>query len=183
MKEYADLLWTFLKIGCLTFGGGYAMIPVAERELVQKRGWLTMDEVMDYYTIAQITPGIIAVNLSTFVGHKRKGAVGGALTTACFVLPGVCLMTAAALFLRSFADMPVVKHAFAGIRVAVGCLILNTVLKLIRGAFKGVTAAVIFFAAFALSAVWSASPVLLVASAGIAGLILRRPNAGKGNKR
>jgi chromate transporter len=137
MSGFLEVFFTFLKMGCLTFGGGYAMMPVLEREVINKKGWITMDEAMDYYTIAQVTPGIIAVNVSTFVGYKRKGVIGGILATVGFVLPGAALVTAVALCLTRFADYPAVKHAFAGIRVAVAALILDTVIKLCKGLFKG----------------------------------------------
>jgi chromate transporter len=185
VKKYLELFLTFLKMGCLTFGGGYAMIPVVERELIKKRGWTTMDEVMDYYTIAQITPGIIAVNLSTFVGYKQGGFPGGFLTTLGFVLPGVSLIIAAALFISNLADIPAVQHAFAGIRIAVGALILDTVIKLVKGVFKDFKALVIYIAAFVLSALWQVSPMLLILGAGAAGLVFYRagkpaPGAGSG---
>jgi chromate transporter len=175
LKEYFELLFVFIKMGCLTFGGGYAMIPVLERELIKKKGWITMEEVMDYYTIAQVTPGIIAVNVSTFIGFKRKGVPGGIFTTLGFVFPGVLFILIVAFFLRNFADIPAVNHAFMGIRVAVGALILDTVIKLFKGVFKDFKAVIIFLLAFCLSAVWSASPVLLVAAAGTAGFLLYRP--------
>jgi chromate transporter len=183
LKQYLEVFLTFLKMGCVTFGGGYAMIPVVERELIKKRGWITMDEVMDYYTIAQITPGIIAVNLSTFVGYKQKGILGGFLATLGFVLPGVSLIIAAALFISNLAGIAVVQHAFAGIRIAVGALILDTVIKLVKGVFKDFKALVIYIAAFALSALWQVSPMLLILGAGAAGLVFYRakktpPEAG-----
>jgi chromate transporter len=175
VKEYADLILTFIKIGCTTFGGGYAMIPVIERELITKKGWITMDEVMEYYTIGQMTPGVIAVNVSTFIGYKRKGIPGGILTTMAFILPGISLMCLIALFLKNFADYPAVQHAFTGIRVAVGALILDTVLKLLKGVFKDVIGIILFVLIFAVSAVWSANPVLLISAAGIVGFLLYRP--------
>lgn len=180
MKAYLKIALVFLKMGCTTFGGGYAMLPVLERELIKKRGWLTMEDVMDYYTIAQITPGIIAVNVSTFVGYRQKGPLGGALATLCFVFPGVVLITAIAVFMQNFSEYPVVQHAFTGIRVAVGALVFDTVLKLIKGVFKDTRAVVIFLAVFALSALISASPVLLIAAAGIAGFFLYRPGRKNG---
>jgi chromate transporter len=161
-------------MGVLTFGGGYAMIPVVERELINKRGWIDMNEVMDYYTVAQITPGIIAVNLSTFVGCKRKGPLGGVLATVGFVLPGICFITVIALFLANFADLPAVQHAFTGIRVAVCALIVDTVIKLIKGIFKDKKAVVMYIIAFALSAVWGVSPMLLVTASGLLGLLVFR---------
>jgi chromate transporter len=175
VKAYLELLFTFIKLGCITFGGGYAMVPVLERELIRKKGWTTMDEVMDYYTIAQVTPGIIAVNVSTFIGYKRKGPLGGIIATLGFVLPGVCLMILIAFCLTNFADLPVVQHAFTGIRLAVGALILDTVINLFKGVFKEYRAIIIGIIAFVLSALFSASPVLLVAAAGVAGFLLWRP--------
>ena len=181
MKNYLELFAAFFKMGVLTFGGGYAMIPVVERELINKRGWVTMDEVMDYYTVAQITPGIIAVNLSTFVGCKREGPLGGILATLGFVLPGVSFVTIIAVFLANFADFPAVNHAFTGVRVAVCALILDTVIKLVKGVFKDKKAAGIYAAAFALSAAWNVSPVLLVAASGLLGLLLFRPKPAPEN--
>lgn len=148
------------------------MLPVLERELIKKRGWITMDEVMDYYTIAQITPGVIAVNVATFVGHKRKGIAGGVAATLGLIFPGVLLMILISLFIQNFAEYPVVRHAFAGIRVAVGALIVNTVIKLVKGYFKNYKSVILFIAAFVLSAVFSASPVLIILGAGIAGFFL-----------
>lgn len=175
MKEYIELIWTFIKIGATTFGGGYAMIPVLDRELIRKKGWITMDEVMDYYTIAQVTPGIIAVNVSTFVGYKRKGFIGGLITTLSFILPGVTLMAIISVFISRFAGYAAVQHAFAGIRVAVGALILDTVIKLIKGFFKDAKSVVIFILAFALSALLGISPVYVVLGAGFLGWLLYRP--------
>jgi chromate transporter len=169
-----EILFAFLKVGVLTFGGGYAMIPVVERELINKKGWVGMEEVMNYYTIAQITPGIIGVNLSTFVGCKQKGPLGGFLATVGFVLPGVVFITGIAVFLANFADLPVVKHAFTGIRVAVCALIVDTVIKLVKGVFKNKKAIAMYALVFALSALWSVSPVLLVAAMGLLGLLVFR---------
>ena len=187
MKEYIEIFLAFLKLGCITFGGGYAMVPVVERELIKKRGWVTMDEVMDYYTIAQITPGVIAVNLSTFVGYKRKGAAGGLLATLAFIIPGSGLIMALAIFISNFADIPAVQHAFTGIRIAVGALILDTVIKLLKGVFKDGKALVIYIVVFGLSVlpvhagrllgiipVFFKSPVLLVAVSGLVGLLVYR---------
>jgi chromate transporter len=198
VTEWIDLIWTFVKIGASTFGGGYAMVPVLERELIKRKGWITIIEVMDYYTIAQVTPGIIAVNISTFVGYKRRGAPGGIVATAAFLLPGVVFMTAVALFVGRFAGYAAVQHAFAGIRIAVGALILDTIRKLILELFKQekgsgtgspkggekppvrrwgrhICTACIFMAAFLVSVLLSPSPVWIVAGAALAGFLFFRP--------
>jgi chromate transporter len=175
LKAYAEVLWTFIKIGAMTFGGGYAMVPVVERELIKRKGWTTLDEVMDYYTIAQITPGLIAVNLSTFIGYKRKGPLGGILGTLGFLLPGFTCMIIISLFVKQFAEYPAVRHAFAGIRVAVGALILDTVIKLLKGVFRDKSAIIIFVLSLTVEVVFSASPALIILGAGLAGLFLYRP--------
>jgi len=179
MNEYLEILLAFLKMGCFAFGGGYAMVPLVERELIKKRGWANMDEVIEWYTIAQITPGIIAVNLSTFVGYKRKGIFGGILATIGFVLPGVFIIVAAALLLNNFADNAIVKHAFAGIRIAVGALILDTVIRLVKGFSKSVKTLIIYFIVFLILVFplipgLIKSPVLLVLASGLAGLFIYR---------
>jgi chromate transporter len=164
-----------MRIGAMTFGGGYAMVPVVERELINRKGWTTMDEVLDYYTIAQITPGVIAVNLSTFIGYKRKGPLGGILGTIGFLLPGLTLMILLSLFIKQFAEYPAVQHAFTGIRVAVGALILDTVIKLLKGVFRDWKAVLIFLLSLIAAAVFSVSPALIIPGAGIAGFFLYRP--------
>jgi len=181
MKEYLELFYVFLRIGLFTFGGGYAMIPIVERELIKKKGWIPIEEVMDYYTVGQIIPGIIGVNLSTFVGYKRKGPVGGVIAPMGFVLPGVTLILLLAAFIGNFADIPIVQNAFTGIRIAVGALILDTVIKLSKGVLKNAQAVIIFLIVFTLSAIPSGllpipgfvkSPVFLILASGLAGFII-----------
>ena len=179
MREYFELFWAFIVVGATAFGGGYAAVPLLEREMIKKRGWLTMDEVLDYYTIAQITPGIILINIATFVGCKRKGAPGGIIATVGLVLPGVSLMLLISLFIKRFAEYPVVRHAFSGIRLAVCAIILDTTVKLFRGFWKDYKAMIISIVVFVLSAVFSVSPVFIIPVAGLAGFLLYSPR-GKG---
>ena len=175
MREYLELFWAFIVIGATTFGGGYAIIPVLEREMIKKRGWLTMDEVMDFFTIAQITPGVIAVNIATFAGCKRKGYFGGAVATIGLILPGVTFMVLISMFVKRFAEYPAVRHALAGIRLAVCALILDTAIRLFKGFFKDYKAIIISVIAFTLSAVFSVSPVYIILGAGTAGFLLFSP--------
>ena len=179
MKEVLEIFWAFFVIGASTFGGGYAMIPVLQRELINKRGWINMDEVMDYFTIAQITPGIIAVNVATFVGYKRKGILGGIIATIALILPGVSLMLIISLFLRRFAEYRLVQHAFTGIRIAVCALILDTLVKLFKGLFKDLRPIIIFIIALVLSLVFSISPVLIILGAGMVGFLLYNKKEGQ----
>jgi len=175
VRGYLELLWAFFVIGGTAFGGGYAVVPVLDRELVKKRGWIGMDEVLDFYTIAQITPGVIIVNIATFVGCRRKGFLGGVVATTGLILPGILLMLVVSIFFRYFAEYRLVRHAMVGIRLAVCALMLDVVVKLFKGFFRDYRAVIISVAAFALSAVFSASPVLVVLGAGLAGLLLYRP--------
>lgn len=179
IKEYLDLLWAFVVIGVSVFGGGYAMIPVLDRELIKKRNWVDMDEVMDYYTIAQITPGIIAVNVATFTGYKRKGIAGGIIATIGLILPGVILMMIISGFIRRFADYEIVRHAFTGIRLSVCALITSTLLKLNKGVMRNYKTVIVFICAFILSAVFSLSPVFIILGAGLAGFLFFRGGSAK----
>ena len=130
MKLLWELFLAFARVGVMTFGGGYAMIPILEREIVDKHGWATEEELMDYYAVGQCTPGVIAVNTATFIGYKYKGVAGGIAATLGVVFPSVVIITLIAGILTNFADVPAVKSAFAGIRVCVSVLIFNAVLKL-----------------------------------------------------
>ena len=130
MNQMLELYWTFVRIGCVTFGGGYAMLPILERELVDKRQWTTMDDLRDYFSIGQCTPGIIALNVSTFIGEKRNGVKGALAATAGFLTGPILIILIIAMFLKNFATLPLVQHAFAGIRVCVCVLILQAVLRL-----------------------------------------------------
>lgn len=172
MNEYLDLFLTFARIGGLIFGGGYAMLPMLQREVVEKRGWATEGELMDYYAIGQCTPGIIAVNTATFIGHKNKGILGGIIATLGVVFPSLVIITIIAAFISNFAELAVVQNAFAGIRVCVCVLILNAVIKLWKKAVIDAPTMVIFVLVFLGSAVFSLSPILFVLVAGIAGIAL-----------
>ena len=130
MNRFLDLYWTFVKLGCVTFGGGYAMLPILERELVDKRQWTTLDDLRDYFSIGQCTPGIIALNVSTFIGVKRAGVRGAVTASAGFLTGPIIIILLISMFLQNFASIPVVQHAFAGIRVCVCVLILQAVLRL-----------------------------------------------------
>ena len=169
--EYLELVWSFFKIGILTFGGGYAMLPMLQREIVEKKGWATEEELLNYYAIGQCTPGVIAVNTATFVGAKRKGVPGGFLATLGIVLPSLIIITVIAAVLTNFADIPAVQHALAGIRVAVVVLVGFSVWKLIRAGVKDGFGWCLFLLVFLASAMLGVSPVAAVLLAAAAGLL------------
>ena len=177
MNKFLDLFLTFARIGGLTFGGGYAMLPILQREVVEKRGWATEEELMDYYAIGQCTPGIIAVNTATFIGQKTGGIVGGTIATLGVVFPSLIIISIIAEFIRNFADLAVVQNAFAGIRVCVCVLIFNAVLKLWKGAVKDVWGLVIFLVILALSVFTKLSPIIYVLAAAVAGLLIKNLGA------
>ena len=119
MKEFVNLFMAFFRIGAFTFGGGYAMLPMLQKEVVEKYHWATEDEIMDYFAIGQCTPGIIAVNTATFVGYKTRGIIGGIIATLSIITPSLIIITLIAAFLQNFADLAIVKYAFNGIRACV----------------------------------------------------------------
>lgn len=181
MKELLGLFFTFFKIGAVFFGGGYAMLPILVKEFVEKRGWATDDELNDYFAIGQVTPGLIAVNVATFIGNKRKGLIGGIFATIGLVTGPIIIITLIAAVLTNFAEFEIVKHAFAGIRVCVCVLILSAILKLWKKSVPDVTTLIICIMLFALSAFGDyipvigkyISPVYMVIIAAIAGIIIQ----------
>ena len=172
MKELWELFAAFARIGGFTFGGGYAMLPMLQREVVDHYGWVTEEEVLDYYAIGQCTPGVIAVNTATFVGTKVKGALGGAVATVAVVCPSLIIITLISSVLKNFSEIEIVQHAFAGIRVAVGVLIIGSVWKLYKKGVKGALANGIFAAALLLVALMDISPVWVVLAALLLGIVL-----------
>lgn len=179
MKEFVDLFLTFAKIGGFTFGGGYAMLPIMQRELVEKKGWATEEELMDYYAIGQCTPGIIAVNTSTFIGYKYKGIIGGIVATLGCIFPSMIIITIIAACLQNFADYAVVQHALAGIRACVCALILDAVIKLGRKSLVDIPSYVIAMCILICSLFFDISAVSLVIVAAIIGIVVKTISAKK----
>ena len=169
-----SLFLSFAKVGVMTFGGGYAMIPILEREIVENRKWASSEELMDYYAVGQCTPGVIAVNTATFIGYKVAGPAGGVAATLGVVFPSVVIICLIAGILTNFADIPAVKSAFTAIRVCVCVLIFNAVVKLWKGAVKDKAGLVLFLIVFVLSLFFDISPVVFVLFCALAGLMLTR---------
>ena len=191
LNLYCDLFLTFAKVGVCTFGGGYAMLPILQREVVEKKGWATEEELTDYFAIGQCTPGVIAVNTATFIGQKYRGNLGGTIATLGVVFPSLVIITIIAAFLTNFAEIPVVQHALAGINAAVVAMIAVSVLKLGKSTVKDAPSVCIFLAVLVLSELGGllgvdvstplgqaldllSSPAVLVVLAGITGLLLAR---------
>ena len=174
MKQLMKLFLAFARVGVMTFGGGYAMIPILEREIVDRHGWATEEELMDYYAVGQCTPGVIAVNTATFIGYKAAGPVGGVIATLGVVFPSLVIITLIAGILTSFADVPAVKSAFAGIRVCVCVLIFNAVLKLWKKAVVDKVTLALFLGVFLLSVFFDISPIVFVVFCAVAGIVVTR---------
>ncbi len=174
MKLLLELFTAFARVGVMTFGGGYAMIPILEREIVTKRAWASNEELMDYYAVGQCTPGIIAVNTATFVGAKLAGVAGAVVATAGIVFPSLVIICVIAGILTNFADIPAVKSAFAGIRVCVCVLIFNAVTKLWKGSITDKGALALCLLVFVLSVFLDVSPVVFVVFCALAGILLTK---------
>ena len=193
-----DLFLTFAKVGVMTFGGGYAMLPILQREVVEKKKWATEDQLADYYAVGQCTPGVIAVNTATFVGSSQGGIPGGIIATLGVVFPSIVIILAIAAFLSNFMHLEAVAHAFNGVRAGVVALILVSVIKLFKGAVKDWPTRIIYAVVLALAAagnfvplpastpaglvsVWGVvtSPVFLVLFSGAVGLAVRMAKGGR----
>ena len=173
MKTLIDLFFTFCRIGGLTFGGGYAMLPIIQKEIVEEKKWATEEEVLDYYAVGQCTPGIIAVNTATFIGYKVHGIIGAIVATLGVVFPSLIIITIIAALLKNFANYSIVQHAFSGIRVVVIALIVSAILKLGKTSIKNSTTLIIAIIAFILVAFVNLSPIYIVIAAACIGLILK----------
>jgi chromate transporter len=167
-----DLFKTFCKIGGLTFGGGYAMLPMLQKEVVDERKWATNDELLDYYAVGQATPGIIAVNTATFVGYKVKGIWGALFATLGVVFPSFVIILVIASFLQNFSKYIIVQNAFSGIRVAVGVLILNAIIGLLKKSVVNKISTVIFIVTCLFGIVLNISPIYIVIAACIIGILI-----------
>ena len=173
-KLLAQLFLTFAKVGVMTFGGGMAMLPILQREVVEDKGWATDEELVDYFAIGQCTPGIIAVNTATFIGQKQAGIIGGIVATLGIVFPSLIIITALAGVINSFSHLAWVQHAFAGIRVCVCVLIFNAVAKLLKKSVVDKRTLVIFLLVLAGGCLLDVSPVVFVLLSALAGIVLKQ---------
>ena len=173
MKELLEIFIVAFRVGIMTFGGGYAMLPILQREVVENRKWVTEAEVLDYYAIGQCLPGIIMVNTMIFVGEKRKGRIGGIAAALGTVCPALIIITIIAALLTNFADSEIVKKAFAGIRVCVCVLIFNAVVKLWKSSVIDWKCFLIFALVAVLSLLTNITPVVFVVLAAVCGIVIK----------
>ena len=182
MREYLDLFLTWFKIGGFTYGGGMAMLPMIQAEIVDKKKWASEEEIIEWYAISQCTPGIIAVNIATFVGYKQKGTLGGIVATLGCVTPSIILISIIATFLNNIADIPVVKHALNGVSIAVCVLMSKSVYSLLKSSIKDIYCVFITVAAFVCSYYLSISSVIIVFVAALIGIGLGKAKQTRGNE-
>ena len=179
MKEYWELFYSFAKIGAFTFGGGYAMLPLIQREVVEKKHWATEEEIMDYYAVGQCTPGIIAVNTATFIGYYKKGIIGGIFATLGVIFPSIVIILLIASLLQNFSDLAIVQHALGGIRVAVCVLVLNAVIKLFKSGVIDFTSTLIFCLALLLAFLQLIPTIVIIITAACLGIGIQLYKAKK----
>lgn len=169
-KTLVELFFVFFKIGAVTFGGGLAMLPIIEKELVIKRNWVTKDTLLDYFAIGQATPGIIAVNVATFLGYSRAGILGAIVATLGVVTPSIIIISIIAKFLSGFSENITVKKALAGINVVVAALLTKVLWGFRKKIFSSILAFILFLLAFLGIAFFNVNTILIVVASIFIGL-------------
>ncbi|AZO93436.1 chromate transporter [Halocella sp. SP3-1] len=182
MKEIWRIFLIFCRIGGFTFGGGYAMLPIIQKEIAEERKWASEEEIIDYYAIGQCTPGIIAINTATMIGYRQKGVLGALAATAGMVFPSLLIITIIAVFFQRFQEYQLVQNAFEGIQIAVIALILDIVLKMWKRSVKDYFGILVFVLGFLMLAFFRLSPVVVILSSALGGIIVQiKRNKGLGN--
>lgn len=179
MKILLDMFITFAKVGVMTFGGGYAMLPILQREIVENKNWATEEELMDYFAIGQCTPGVIAVNTATFIGQKYRGILGGIVATLGVVFPSIIIISLLASIIETFSHLAWVENAFGGIRICVCVLILNAVTKLSKKSIINIPTLLIFLVVALGSTFANISPIIFVVVSALTGIVLKALEGGK----
>lgn len=181
-KKLLPLFLTFFKIGGFTFGGGYAMIPIIQREIVEKKKWITDDDILEIIAIAESTPGPIAINSATFVGYRVGGFLGALVATLGVVLPPFCIIFAISFVLRQFSELRAVKYAFWGIRAGVLALICKALWSMYKKVDKGLIPYIVMAAAFILTAVLNVNVLYVIIGCAVFGIITSFVAAGRVKK-
>lgn len=172
LKKLFGLYFSFAKIGTFTIGGGLAMMPMMQKELVDKKKWITEEELIDYYAVGQSTPGIIAVNVATFVGYKQCGIIGGIIATLGMVTPSLLIIMILANFINSISDYPMVQKALNGINVAVAALLTSVIVRFAQKTIKNVWNALFMGIAFILIFFFHVPSFIVILCAIATGIIL-----------
>jgi len=173
VKKILKIFFIFFKIGSFTFGGGYAMLPIIKRELVDNLGWIQEKDIYNYYAIGQSTPGIIAVNTATMTGYSLQGVKGALAATTGFILPSLIIITFIASFFKRFQEISVFQHAFTAIQIAVVALIIDIVIKMWQKSDKSKFSFFLFILAFLLLVLFDISPVFVILASAAAGVLIQ----------
>lgn len=173
MKDIWSLFIIFCRIGAFTFGGGYAMLPIIQKEIAEEKKWATEEEIIDFYAIGQCTPGIIAINTATMIGYKRKGIAGAVAATLGMVFPSLVIITIIAGFFENFQEYKIVQHAFAGIQIAVIALIIDVVVKMWKRSVKDYFGILVFVLGFLLLVFFQMSPIIVIVSSALLGILVQ----------
>ena len=182
VKELLDIYLKFFKIGAVTFGGGYAMLPILRRDIVEKAKWLTEEEIMDFYAISQGLPGIIAVNVGGFIGYSRKKEAGAVAAALGVVSPCLVIITIIAACLSNFQDNIYVRHALSAVSVCVCALILDSIISMWKKGVKDLFGIILFAVMLALMIFTEISPVLMVVLSAVLGIVYKSvQNSAAGN--
>lgn len=171
MNLYTDLFLTFSKIGGFTLGGGYAMVPVMEKEIVDKKGWLTHEEFLDILVVAQSTPGLFAIDMASHIGYKYRGVWGGIVSALGMAAPSIVAILLIAMFFHEFKDNPYVERIFMGVRPCVVALILAPCFKMAKSAKLNLHNIWIPIVCALLICCFGVSPVWCIVGAGVGGYI------------
>lgn len=172
IKNLFNLYFSFAKIGTFTIGGGLAMMPMMQSELIEKRKWITDEELIDYYAVGQSTPGIVAVNVATFVGYKQMGIVGGIFATLGMVTPSLVIIMILASLINSINDFPIIQKALKGINVAVAALLTSTIINFMKKTIKKFTNAIFMMISFLLVFVFKLPSFWIILFALLIGVVL-----------
>lgn len=173
MKDFMDIFLTFCKVGSVTFGGGYAILPILQNYVVIKKQWVTDEEIIDYYAIAQSLPGAIAVNVSMLIGYKYKGRIGLIISALGVITPSVIVILIIAMFLQNFMNYEIVRYAFNGIAVAILALIINTAKNMFKVGVKDKLGIVIFLITLLIIFIFDVSPIVPLVISGLVGLTFK----------
>ncbi len=179
MKTYIDLFITFFKMGAVTFGGGYAMLPILEEEVVRRHQWATKEDLMNYYAVAQCTPGIIAINVSTFIGYYQKGILGAIASTMGIVFPSLIIITIIAAFLGNFKELEIIQHALSGLRIGVCAIVFTSILKLAKSGIKDLFGIGLFLLVFCVSLLSDISVIWITLFAMLCGVVKMKVEENK----
>ena len=182
LKRFLDLYFTFVKIGTFTIGGGLAMMPMMQKELIDKKHWMTEEDLIDYYAVGQSTPGMIAVNVSTFVGYNQLGILGGIVATLGMVSPSIIIITILAGLINSIDEYPMVQKALRGINVAVAALFTSVIVKFVKKTIKKPLHVLLMLISFTLVYFFKVQSFWIILAAILCGVVITSVNIRKAAK-